>query len=147
MLLGREDGLECQICVDGIRLKNVLEFKYLGCILDESPRDEAECSRKVTSEKSVARSLQLECARVLHESLLVPVPTYGSEKMIWKEKEKSRIWAIQMVNLRGLMGIRRRDKVPNARIKQLCGVTKGVDEKVDKNVLRWSGHAERMENC
>ena len=26
-----------------------------------------------------ARSLQLECARVFHESLLVPVLTYGSE--------------------------------------------------------------------
>ena len=28
------------------------------------------------------RSLQLECARVLHESLLVPVCTCGSETMI-----------------------------------------------------------------
>ena len=32
-----------------------------------------------------ARDLQLECARVLHESLLVPVLTYGSEIMLWKE--------------------------------------------------------------
>ena len=29
--------------------------------------------------------LQLECARVLHESLLVLVLTYGSETMIWRE--------------------------------------------------------------
>ena len=28
-------------------------------------------------------SPQLECARVLNESLLVPVLTYGSETMIW----------------------------------------------------------------
>ena len=35
-----------------------------------------------------ARSLQLQCARVLHESLLVPVITYGSETMIWKKKER-----------------------------------------------------------
>ena len=38
-----------------------------------------------------ARSLQLECARVMHESLLVPVLTYDSEKMILREKERSRI--------------------------------------------------------
>ena len=31
----------------------------------------------------------LECARVLHETLLVPVLMYGSETMIWKEKERS----------------------------------------------------------
>ena len=53
------------------------------------------------------RGLQLECARVLHELLLVPALTYGGETMIWKEKEKSRIMVVQMYNLRGLLGIRR----------------------------------------
>ena len=33
-----------------------------------------------------ALSLQLECASVLHESLLVPVLTCGSKTMIWREK-------------------------------------------------------------
>ena len=57
-----------------------------------------------------ARSLQLVCTRVLHESLLVPVLiTYYNEAMIWREKERSRIRAVQMDNLRGLLGIRRID--------------------------------------
>ena len=47
---------------------------------------------------------------VLHESLLVPVFSYGSETMIWKEKERSRIRAVQTDTLRGLLGIRRMDK-------------------------------------
>ena len=38
-----------------------------------------------------ARDLQLECARVLHKTLLVPVLTYGNETMLWKEKERSRV--------------------------------------------------------
>ena len=50
-----------------------------------------------------AKSLHLQCARVLHESLLVPVFTYGSETMLLKEKEKSRIRTVQMDNLRGLL--------------------------------------------
>ena len=58
-----------------------------GCDLDKSGTDEAECSRKVVSGRRVAgairclvngRSLGLECASVLHESLLVNVLTYGS---------------------------------------------------------------------
>ena len=81
------------------------------------------------------RSLHLECARVLHESLLMPVLTYSSGTMIWREKERSRIRTVQMDNLRGPLGIRRIDKVPNTRIRQLCGVTKGVDEKIDEGVL------------
>ena len=74
-------------------------------------------------------------SRVLHESLLLPVLTYGSETMIWREKERSRIRAVQMDNLRSVLGIRRVDKVPNAPIRQLCGVMKDVDEKIEEGVF------------
>ena len=50
---------------------------------------------------------------------------YGSETMLWKE-ERSRIRGVLMDNLRGLLGIRRMDIFPNARIMELCGVKKGV---------------------
>ena len=72
-----------------------------GYILGVSSTDEAECSRKVASGRKVAgairslvnaRSLHLECCRVLHETLLVSVLTYGSEK------ERSRIRGEQMDN-------------------------------------------------
>ena len=45
---------------------------------------------------------------------------YGSEAMIWKEKERSIIRAVQRDNLRGLLAIRRMYEVPNARINELC---------------------------
>ena len=38
------------------------------------------------------------------------------------------------------------DKGPNARIKELCGVTKDVDERIDEGVLRWIVHLERRVN-
>ena len=59
--------------------------------LDESGTDGAECSRKVASGRRVAgtirslvnaRDLQLECARVWHEILLLPVLMNGSETML-----------------------------------------------------------------
>ena len=46
MLLGGEEGIESEVCVDGMPLEHVSEFKYLGCVLDEPGTDEAECSRK-----------------------------------------------------------------------------------------------------
>ena len=82
-----------------IRLEHVSEFKYLGYVLDESGTDGAKCNRKMASGRRVAgairslvntRNLQLECARVLHESLRVPALTYDSETMIWKEKKRYR---------------------------------------------------------
>ena len=56
--------MECEVCVDGIRLEHVSEFKYLGSVLDESGTDEAECGRKaaVAIRSMVnARSLQGSC--------------------------------------------------------------------------------------
>ena len=42
MVLDGEKGLKCEVRVDGISLEHVSEFKYLGCILDESGTDEPE---------------------------------------------------------------------------------------------------------
>ena len=40
----------------------------------------------------------------------MPVLLYGSETMIWREKVRSRMRALQMDNLRGLLGISRMDR-------------------------------------
>ena len=123
--------------------------------MDESGTDEANCRRKVASEKRVAGAIRiLAKLGVCSLSVLASCMSHCwcmflrmvAIKMKWNEKERSRIWDVQMDNLRGLLGIRRMDKVPNARIRQLCGATKVVDERIDEGVLRWFGHLERMEN-
>ena len=62
MVMNGEEGLECEVHVDGVCL-------------------------------------------VSHETLVVPVLMYGIETILWK-KERSRIRAVQMDNLRGLLGTR-----------------------------------------
>ena len=70
---------------------------------------------------------------VLHETLLVPVLMYDSEPMFWKKEERIRIRAVQIDNLRGFLGTRRIYKLPNVRIRLLCGVKKGIDERLVKS--------------
>ena len=62
----------------------------MECVFYESGKDGTECNRKVASRRRVAgaigslvnaRDLQLECARVLHQTLLVPVLMYGSDRI------------------------------------------------------------------
>ena len=61
---------------------------------------------------------------------------FGSETMLWREKERSRIGAVQMDILRSLLGIRRMDRVlSSVQIRELCGVTKEVNERIDEGVL------------
>ena len=56
MVLGGEEGLECEVCVDGMRLEQVSEFKYFGCALNEyeSSTDKVGCRRKTASGNRVA---------------------------------------------------------------------------------------------
>ena len=63
--------------------------------MDESGTGEAVSHSKVASGRRVAgatkylvnaRGLELECAKVLHELLLVPVPMYSSETMILRKR-------------------------------------------------------------
>ena len=59
---------------------NLLKMRKLA-----SGRRDAGAIRSLVN----ARDLQLECAGVLEETLLAPVLMYGSETMLWKEKEES----------------------------------------------------------
>ena len=54
MELGGEEGLECEVCVDGMQLDHGSGFKYIGCVLDRSGTYEAECRRTVASGRRVA---------------------------------------------------------------------------------------------
>ena len=58
-----------------------------------------------------------------YEGLLVLVLLYGSERMISRGKDKSRV--------RAVLEIRRMDRVPNVVIRELCK----VDERIGKSIL------------
>ena len=58
--------------------------------------------------------------------------------MLWKEKERSRIKVVQMHNLRGLLGIRRMDRVPNTQIRELHN-DKRINEDVSGGLATWRG--------
>ena len=69
----------------------------------------------------------------------MPLLLYDNETTIYRENERSGISFVQMDSLRGLLGIRRMDRVQNAQIREMCGVTKEVNERI-KCVLRWFGY-------
>ena len=68
--------------------------------------------------------------------------------MLWKEKERSRnigIGPYRWTTSEACLVLGRWIEIPNAWIRELCGVTKGVNERIDEGVLRWFSHVERME--
>ena len=53
---------------------------------------------------------------------------------------------MKMDNLRSLLGIMKMDKALNVHIRELCGERNGMDERINKSILRWFGHTEKIEN-
>ena len=76
---------------------------------------------------------------VLHKTLVVLVFLYSDETKLWKEKRRSRIRDVQMDNLKGLLGIKRIDRVTNARIRELCKVMKGLMKVFSDGLVIWRG--------
>ena len=66
-VMNGNEGLECGVYLDGVRLEHVSELKNLGCVLDEAGIDGAECSRKVASGRRITGAIRtLVNARDLH---------------------------------------------------------------------------------
>ena len=91
--------MECEVCVDGIHLEHVLEFKYLGYVLDQLGT--------VASGRRVAGAIRsLVNARVCSFSVLGSCRSHcwclflSMVVRLWWEKERSSIRAVQMDNPR-----------------------------------------------
>ena len=64
----------------------------------------------------------------MQESLLAPVSVYGSETVVLRKKESFRI--------KGLLRIRRIDRIQNKRVRELCwGKKKNLNERNDETIL------------
>ena len=100
--------------------------------MDEAGPDVEECSRKVVSGRRVADAIsslvnaknwQIECASLARNIACTCPYVRQCETVLWNEKERSKIGAVQLDNPRGLFGIRRMDRAPD---KGVVGVTKEV---------------------
>ena len=98
--------------------------------------------------KAVTRNrvVSMEVKKSLHDSVVIPTLTYGSEAWTLMEKHKSRVRGVEMSYSRSECGVTWRDRLTNEEVRGRCGVVVDVLESVKRNTLRWFGHVERMES-
>ena len=85
-----------------------------------------------------------EIKRELFEMVAIPTVVYASETWSLSAQEKRNIEVFEMMCLRHICGIRRVDRVRNASIRERCRCELSVLERIERNVLKWFCHAERM---
>lgn len=80
-----EDETMCDVAIRGTHLEQAQFFKYLRCVVNKSGIDYADIVGKVMQVgryNNDERGLSLECARFLHENMLVPTLVYGNGLLV-----------------------------------------------------------------
>ena len=92
------------------------------------------------------RGLGMDVKRALYEKVIVPTVTYGSELWGMKERERQKLNVFEMRCLRSMCGVSRLDRLRNDVVRRMTDVRRELAVRVDRNVLRWFGHVERMDD-
>lgn len=152
MRVGRADEGEVEILIEDVRLRNVEQFVYLGGVFT----NKGGCVREVESRiekygKTVRalypimkdRVMDIKVKKIIFDSILVPILTYGAETWSITTREEKRIEVAEMKVLRTVLGKTRRDRVRNEWVRERVGVVP-VMNRIDSARLRWWGHIVRM---
>ena len=149
------EGDRLNVVLNGEVLEEVNQFKYLGSIVAADGGVEADVCNRINegckmfgSMKCLMknRGLGMNVKKILYERVVVPTVTYGSELWGLKVRERQKLNVFEMGCLRSMYGVTRMDRIRNEVVRQGTGVEIELANRVDRNVLRWFGHVERMDN-
>jgi len=90
------------------------------------------------------RSVSLNVKKELYERIVVPTVMYGSETWGMKREEKNKLDVSEMQCLRSMCGVTRWNRLRNVVVRERVGVREKLSKTVDRKVLKWFGHVERL---
>ncbi|XP_026317751.1 uncharacterized protein LOC113228612 [Hyposmocoma kahamanoa] len=122
MIFERNENVTvCNIKIQGMIIDQVNEFVYLGSVFTRDGKFDEDIERRVRKGNAVngaisgvmgSNILSQKAYMSIHNALLVPTLTFGSESWVWQKKDESRINAVEMRYLRKICGIKQ--PPPNA---------------------------------
>lgn len=142
------------IVIDGVQLKCVNSFKYLGSTISaDGSLDKEITSRiqkasqalgrlrvKVLQQKGITLSTKLKIYRAVVLSSLL----YGCETWTLYRRHIKQLEQFHSRSLRMIMNIRWQDRITNQDVLDRAGST-SIESMLLKAQMRWTGHVIRME--
>ncbi|XP_063385492.1 uncharacterized protein LOC134671562 [Cydia fagiglandana] len=131
----------------------VTKFKYLGSILHETAKCDADVLHRVNAGWMKWRSLSgVLCDRRMpirtkgkvYKTCVRPVLLYGAECWTTTCAHEANIHATEMKMLRWAGGVTRLDRIRNEHVRGSFKVTP-IPDKLHESQLRWYGHVMRRE--
>lgn len=152
--VGRQQE-DIHIYCNGEELEVVMDFTYLGAVIDRSGKVDSEITNRISKanavyyqicntvvgKKEVGKNVKLH----IFKSVYLPILLYGAESWILTDRQGSRITAAEMKFLRRTAGKTRRDCVRNERIRQELEIIP-LKELLETRQLKWYGHVVRMDD-
>ena len=146
---------ELNIRLEGIGIKQVKNFVYLGGNISENGRVEVEVRRRIQAganawrnvegvmmDRKISRKLK---GKVL-DSCVVPASTYGLETLALSELHQHKLQICENNWIRRIAGVRRVERRRMKDLREEVGTKACKVGKIVKSRMKWAGHMVRMKD-
>ena len=140
--------------INGQLLKQVSDFVYLGGNISSDGTLDKDIGRRIGLASGAmqnlnkiwrARDLSIATKVRMYQTLILSLLLYNSETWALRAKDENRLRVFEMTCLRRIMGVTRRDRIRNSRIRKLLDMERDVVERIKERRLRLYGHIMRMD--
>jgi hypothetical protein len=142
-----------EIKVDGIPLKVVERFKYLGSTITTDNRVDVEIGNRIRNacvsfgkleERLWARTgIKTSTKCQVYGAVVIPALLYSAETYTLYRGNIRRLCAVQQRQLRRILRVSWSDYVPNVEVLRRANM-ESVEATLAASQLRWAGHVHRM---
>ncbi len=162
MVVGRqvEDSEREPIVVEGGEIQCVKEFPYLGAVIADSGRMDADVeSRLAKASKAYGalrkavfldRNLSLQTKRKVYQACVLSVLLYGAECWILLRRQVKKLNTFHHRCVRAVLGISNQqqwdERITMAEVRRRWGDEDLVSDKIQMKRLEWLGHLARMQD-
>ena len=144
---------QCVLHVNGVTLKQVEKFKYLGVAFTSDGRQDEELHTRVGKASAVMRALHYSVVMKrelskkaklsVFKAVFVPILTYGHESWVMTKRVRSQMQASEMRFLRKIEGVTQFNKLRSYEIRKSLNI-EPLLLRIERSQLRWFGHVSRM---
>ena len=144
---------QCVLQVNGVTLKQVEKFKYLGVAFTSDGRQDEELNTRIGKASAVMRALHnsvvmkrelsKKAKLSIFKAVFVPILTYGHESWVMTERMRSQVQASEMRFLRRIEGVTLFNKVRSSEIRKSLNI-EPLLLRIERSQLRWFVHVSRM---
>lgn len=154
MILGKTE-VNMNIEINDINLEQVDSCKYLGVNISSTGEQETEIIERISNtsrlyqaiknsflnKKEISRAVKMS----VYKTVFIPTLIFGCESWVLTKRLKSKIQRMEMLYLRRVLGVTRKDRLRNSFIREELKVD-SILNKIEQGQLRWYGHLIRMNN-